>query len=61
MFKLGEKLTVPRTKIERDSVGKVTGICHIVKPNIELAALLSIFSLDLQSQAQIHIVKKNSI
>ena len=55
-FKLGEKVNVRRTKIEKDSVGKVTEICE----NNELPILLSIFSLDLASQAQIVIVKKKT-
>ena len=59
-FKLGEKLNVPRTKAEKGSVGKVTEICEIVNPNNELPVLLTIFSLDLESQAQIDIVKKET-
>ena len=35
-FKLGENVNVPRTKIEQDSVEKVTEICEIVNPNNEL-------------------------
>ena len=35
-------------------------ICEIVNPNTELPVLLSIFSLDLESQAQIDIVKKKT-
>ena len=57
-FKLGENVNVPRTKLEKDSGGKVIEICEIVIPNTELPVLLSVFSLDLQSQAQINIVKK---
>ena len=41
-FKLGESLKVARTKIEEDSVGKVTETCEIVSPNNELSVLLSI-------------------
>ena len=58
IFKLGENLNVPRTKNEKDSVGKVTEICEIVNSNTELPVLLSIFSVDLECQAQIDIVKK---
>ena len=51
----------PRQKIERYSFGKVTEICEIVNPNNEKPVLLSIFSLDLESLAQIDNVKKSSI
>ena len=47
-------------KFEKDSVGKVTEFCEIVNPNNELPVLLSIFNLDLESQAQIDIVKKKT-
>ena len=57
-FNLGENVNVPRTKLEKDSAGKVTEICETVNPNTQLPLLLSIFSLDLESQAQIDIVKK---
>ena len=59
-FKLGENVNVPRTKIEKDTVRKVTEICEIVNSNTELPVQLSIFSLDLESQAQIDIVKKKT-
>ena len=59
-FKLGEIVNVPRTKIEKDSGGKVIEICEIANPNTELPVLLSIFILDLESQAQIDIVKKKT-
>ena len=59
-FKLGENVNVPRTKIEKDSVRKVIEICEIVNPNTELKVLLSIFSLDLENQAQNDIVKKKT-
>ena len=59
-FKLGENVNVPRTKIEKESGGKVIEICEIINPNTELPVLLSIFSLDLESQAQIDIVKKKT-
>ena len=49
-----------RTKFEKDTGGKVIGICEIVSPNTELPVLLWIFSLDLKSQAQIDIVKKKT-
>ena len=57
-FKLGENVNVRRTKIEQDSVRKVIEICEIVNPNTELLVLLSFYSLDLENQAQIDIVKK---
>ena len=57
-FKLGQNVNVPQTKIDKDSVGKVTKICEIVNPNNQLIVLLSIFSLDLDSQAQNDIVQK---
>ena len=38
----------------------VIEIFEIVNPNTELPVLLSIFSLDLESQAQIDIVKKKT-
>ena len=47
-------------KIEKDSGGKVIEICEIVNPNTELPVLLSIFSLDLESQAQIDFVEKKT-
>ena len=59
-FKLGESLNVARTKIEEDSVEKVTETCEIVNPNNELCVLLSIFSVDLESQAQTDIVKNKT-
>ena len=48
-FKLGENVSVPRTKNEKGSVGKVTEICEIVSLHKELAVLLSIFSLNLEN------------
>ena len=59
-FKLGGNVNVPQTKIERDSVGKLNEISEIVNPNNELPVLLSNFSLDQESQAQIDIVKKKT-
>ena len=59
-FKLGRNVNIPQTKIEKDSVRKVTKICEIVNPNNQLIVLLSIFSLDLDSQAQNDIVKKKT-
>ena len=57
-FNLGENVNVPRTNIEKDSVGKVTEICETVNSNTEFFVLLSIFSLDLESQAKIDIFRK---
>ena len=58
--KLGENVNVLRTKTEKDSVGKVAEICEIVNGNSEIPVLLSIFSLHLESQAQIDIVRKKT-
>ena len=59
-LKLGENLNVPPTKTEEDIVGKVTEFCEIVNRHSESPVLLSNVSLDLESQAQIDIVRKKN-
>ena len=59
-MKTSENVNAPRTKIEKGSVRRVTEICEIVNRNTELPALLSILNLDLESPAQIDIVKKKT-